>query len=218
MDLPPVPPPEDPLNAPVRAQLFAVLAGLRRPASTRELGEAVGRHPNGVRLHLERLARAGLIERVRVRRPRGRPRDEWAVAPVARPGGDPPQAYAQLAGWLARAGAAVPEAVEAEGRAIGRELAPRDASAGGARAALQHTLTALGFAPRAEAPAPGRLHFCLDNCPYRDAVRANQAVVCGMHRGITRGLLDVLAPDAALERFIARDPYEAGCRIELAGV
>lgn len=217
MDLPSPPPAEDPLAQPVRAQLFGLLTGLRRPASTQELADTLGRHPNGVRAHLERLAAAGLVARVQVRRPRGRPRDEWSVAATARPGGDPPRAYAQLAAWLARAGAADGAAIEAEGRRTGRELAPA-AGHQGAREAVQHALAALGFQPRPETPAPRRVHFCLDNCPYRDAVRANQAVVCGLHRGITRGLLDALAPEASLERFVAHDPYEAGCRFELAGI
>jgi hypothetical protein len=38
----------------------------------------------------------------------------------------------------------------------------------------------------------------LRDCPYRDAVRENQAVVCALHRGITRGLLDAIAPATEL--------------------
>ena len=60
--------------------------------------------------------------------------------------------------------------------------------------------------------------FCLGNCPYRDAVRENQEVICALHRGLTRGLLDVLEPQAKLTAFEPRDPYEAGCLIELAGL
>jgi hypothetical protein len=58
----------------------------------------------------------------------------------------------------------------------------------------------------------------LCNCPYRDAVRENQAAVCTLHRGITEGLLDRLDPMAWLADFVAEDPYEAGCRIDVAGV
>ena len=94
---------DDALAQPTRAQLFTVLSDLRRPASTDELAERLALHPNGVRMHLERLREAGLVTRERPRQARGRPRDMWMVAPDARPGGDPPSAYADLGRWLARA-------------------------------------------------------------------------------------------------------------------
>jgi hypothetical protein len=59
--------------------------------------------------------------------------------------------------------------------------------------------------------------FELGNCPYRAAVRANQPVVCTLHRGLTRGLLDRLEPRAALSDFVPRDPDHAGCLIEIEG-
>jgi len=58
--------------------------------------------------------------------------------------------------------------------------------------------------------------FCLCNCPYRDAVRENPELICALHRGLTRGLLDVLEPEAELAGFVPHDPDEAGCLIELA--
>jgi hypothetical protein len=64
----------------------------------------------------------------------------------------------------------------------------------------------------------GGLSCRLRSCPYRDSVRANQEVVCTLHRGLTLGLLDVLAPGARLERFVPHDPDRAGCEIELSGL
>lgn len=106
--------------------------------------------------------------------------------------------------------------MERVGREIGRELAPADAEDGSQ--ALATTLTALGFEPRTTAGGQGRVTHCLENCPYREAVHENQAVVCTLHRGITRGLLDVLLPDAELADFVPRDPDAAGCLIELERV
>jgi hypothetical protein len=57
----------------------------------------------------------------------------------------------------------------------------------------------------------------LRNCPYREAVRERQPLVCGLHRGITRGLLDVLDPETRLVGFEPKDPDTAGCLIELRG-
>jgi predicted ArsR family transcriptional regulator len=217
MDLPQTPE-DDVLALPVRARLFDALTRLRRPATTQELAAAVGRHPNTVRVQLDVLSGAGLLERRTRRQARGRPRHEWAIGPAAQPGGEPPQAHAQLARWLARAltgGREALDGIEAGGREIGRDLAP-DAGGRSLAEAMRDALTALGFAPRQEEPAPGRLCFRLGNCPYRDAVRENQAVVCTLHRGITQGLLDRLAPDARLEDFVAKDPYTAGCLVHIA--
>ncbi len=219
MDLPPDTEP-DLLALPLRAQLFDALTTLCRPATTQELAELVGRHHNTVRVQLQRLAAAGLIERrVVAQKRRGRPRDEWAVSPEAEPGGRPPDAHGQLSGWLARAIAAGGDldSIEDTGREIGRELA---AGANGRPVtdSLRDALAALGFAPRAEVAGADVVRFVLRNCPYRDAVLQNQPAVCGLHRGITRGLLDRLDPRAQLTGFVAKDPLTAGCLVDVGGV
>jgi predicted ArsR family transcriptional regulator len=219
IDLPLAMSSDDALSQPTRARLFALLGELRRPAGTVELAARLDLHPNGVRVHLDRLESAGLIARDRARQPRGRPRDAWTIAPEARPGGDSPRAYADLVRWLARAMRSRQRslrAVEATGREIGQELAPREGAS--SEQALETTLIALGFQPRVQTREDDRLTICLRNCPYRDAVRENQSVVCTLHRGITRGLLDVLDPDARLASFVPRDPDDAGCLIELSGI
>jgi predicted ArsR family transcriptional regulator len=212
---------EDPLAQPTRARLFDLLCELRRPASTEELAGRLELHPNGVRMHLDRLREGGLVARERDRRPRGRPRDMWLVSPDATPGGAPPTAYAQLGRWLARAitpGKSSLQKIESTGRQIGRELAP-DApdAAGSAEASLRGALAALGFQPQRESRTAHRLTYRLCNCPYRDAATENPQVVCGLHRGITRGLLDELDPSSRLTAFVAGEPSRAGCLIELSG-
>jgi predicted ArsR family transcriptional regulator len=206
------------LAQPTRRRLFALLSDLGRSASTEELAEQLMLHPNGVRSHLQRLERAGLLIRRRVALPRGRPRDEWTISPDARPGGDPPQAYANLARWLARTIPVTPERlveVEEAGRDVGHELAA--GAAGSPAQVLGDVLAALGFQPEAEWH-DGRFSCRLRNCPYRDSVRVNQDVVCTLHRGLTRGLLDRVAPTAKLARFVPHDPYRAGCEIEIEGL
>ena len=219
IDLPPTADPGDALSQPTRARLFALLAELKRPVGTVELADRLGLHPNGVRLHLERLEQEELVERVRVRTQRGRPPDAWRIARDARPAGAKPRAYQDLGRWLARALGARPggrRGIENTGRRIGRELAP--SAAGSPIDALETTLIALGFQPTVEARADGRVTLCLGNCPYSAAVRENQPAVCALHEGITRGLLDVLAPRARLAAFVPHDPDEAGCVIDLRGL
>lgn len=218
MDLPTAAGPEV-LAQPTRARLFTLLSELKRPASTDELARALELHTNGVRTHLERLQAADLVIRTRSSRRRGRPRDEWSIAPGARPGGDPPQANGDLARWLARAIPGRPSRlrdVEAAGRQIGRDLAPTPTGVP-ADVAMKSTLSALGFQPEFEAK-DGTLACTLRNCPYRDAVRENQEVVCTLHRGITHGLLERIAPAARLTAFQPRDPETAGCLVEVRGL
>jgi predicted ArsR family transcriptional regulator len=219
IDLPLIADPEDGLAQPTRARLFVLLSELKRPAGTAELAERLGLHHNGVRVHLERLAQQGLVERARVRQGRGRPPDAWAIAPRAQPGGLAPRAYHDLGRWLARAlrnrrGGL--RGVEETGREVGRELAPKGVEQ--VTTALETTLAALGFQPTVESHVGNRMAICLGNCPYRDAVRENQPAICALHRGITRGLLDELAPHARLTDFVPHDPDLGGCRIELRGV
>lgn len=158
-----------------------------------------------------------MVARARPRGRRGRPSDRWSIAPGARPGGEPPGAYGDLGRWLARAirrDADRLVEVEAAGRQIGRELIePQEAST--VAGAMETALTALGFQPTASAASEGGASFVLGNCPYRDAVAENQPVVCTLHRGITEGLLAAMAPEARLTAFVAKDPYEAGCLIEV---
>lgn len=211
--------PEDALSQPTRARLFALLSELRRPAGTVELAERLELHPNGVRLHLERMAQQGLVARARVRQRRGRPPDAWTIAPEAQPGGRAPHAYQDLGRWLARAlrnRGGGRRGIEETGREIGRELAPEGPH--GDPDVLAITLTALGFQPSIEGRDGDRVTICLGNCPYREAVRENQPAICALHRGITRGLLDVLEPQAKLTAFVPHDPDRAGCEIELRGL
>ena len=219
MDAPFAKSPDDVLAQPTRSRLFALLAELKRPAGTVELAERLDLHPNGVRIHLERMEQAGLVERARVRHQRGRPPDAWTIAADARPGGSAPRAYQDLGRWLARALRSPRRglrSIEETGRQIGRELAPEGTASN--PAGFEAALTALGFQPTAKLHEDHGVTFCLGNCPYRDAVRENQPAICALHKGITRGLLDVLAPEATLAGFVPRDPDEAGCTIELRGL
>ena len=155
----------------------------------------------------------------RVRHQRGRPPDAWTIAADARPGGSAPRAYQDLGRWLARALRSPRRGlrgIEETGRQIGRELAPEGTASN--PAGFEAALTALGFQPTAKLHEDHGVTFCLGNCPYRDAVRENQPAICALHKGITRGLLDVLAPEATLAGFVPRDPDEAGCTIELRGL
>jgi predicted ArsR family transcriptional regulator len=107
------------------------------------------------------------------------------------------------------------ESLERTGREIGREIAPTEATPG--VDAVQRALAALGFAPSIQARRGDRLTVRLGNCPYQEVVRENQQAVCTLHKGITHGLLDVLAPGVTLEGFVPHDPAAGQCMLELLG-
>jgi predicted ArsR family transcriptional regulator len=207
---------DDALSHRTRARLLQVLDDLRRPAATVELAGILALHPNGVRVHLDRLREAGLVSRERIRQARGRPRDMWSIAPEARAGDRPPSGDGQLARWLARVispGASNLRRLETTGRAIGRDLAP--SGPGSPEDKLRAALVSLGFQPRREAARGGVVTYRLCNCPYRDAARDSPQVVCTLHRGITQGLLDALAPEIELCDFVPRDPDLGNCVMAL---
>lgn len=209
----------DALAQPTRSRAFALLVELRRGADTTEIASRLGLHPNGVRRHLERLREAGLIERERESGGGpGRPPDRWRVSPSARPGGERPQGYADLAVWLAAAAPTSTRGVrelERAGREIGRDLAP--ASPGPPHAAFEAALSALGFDPEPKPGSGGRYCCRLGNCPYREAAKRNPEAVCGLHRGITAGLVAALDPGARVVAFEPQDPERAGCAVEVEG-
>lgn len=213
--------PGDTLSQPTRARVFALLGELRRPAATEELAEALGLHPNGIRTHLERLLEAGLVERRLERISRGRPRDTWTISPEAQPGGDPPTGYAELARWLVRSLAssgARADDLETSGRLIGRGMmSEQPGDAGTGEQGLFDVLTSLGFQPEREPVGKNRLTYRLRNCPYREAVHERQPLVCALHRGLTRGMLESIDSDSKLTGFEPKDPDSAGCLIRVRG-
>lgn len=205
------------LAQPTRARLFALMRESGQPLATAELAELAGMHPNGIRNHLERLWQAGLVDRRRSSGGRGRPRDEWTVtasgiaAESALVGGDP--GTAALAGWLARAfptGETHLRRIESIGREAGLEM-PVETS-GDPKSAFLGALNRLGFDAVAEDDQDG-FSCRLGRCPYREAARENSDVVCALHLGITRGLLESVDPELRLRKFEARDPDRAGCLI-----
>lgn len=175
-----------------RYVLYRELAGSPRPLGAPQLAERLGLHANTVRMHLERMREAGLVEVEPVHRGTvGRPQHVYTLASDA-PGLDfDPPAHAVLAGLLAalaeRLGGDGKDA-EATGRAWGREAVRRTRS-GTCVDVLVNQLTQLGFDPAVERDGDGtKISFL--QCPFRDLAEAYPELVCSLHRGITAGALE----------------------------
>ena len=146
------------LAQPTRAQLFGALTSsgaLREPRSWPAPGTA---SRTACAFTLSGCATPASCARA----PRQRTRDDRGTCGrslrTPGPDGDPPTAYTDLGRWLARIiaqGKTSTRAVEATGREIGRDLAPRGDDRP-AEARMRAALVSMGFAPERDATAPAR--------------------------------------------------------------
>ena len=206
-------------HRPTEARLIDLLRASDEPLDTATIAGRLGLHPNGVRTQLQRLARGGLVESRAAQGDVGRPRTLWRITPRAIAEADLPHTGWAMARSLARAIPATPERlreVEEAGVDLGLELAADlgAASRGAGSDSIDHALAALGFAPR-RLDDGAVTRFELRTCPYAEAVRENPAVVCTLHRGIVRGVLQAVGSDAELTGFTPRPPDVAGCIVEI---
>lgn len=182
-----------------RYAMYREMASSTAPLSAQELADALGLHANTVRLHLERLRDAGLVESEAVHRGTvGRPQHLYFLAPGAPGLGFDPPAHALLAGLLAamaeRLGANAEDAADT-GFVWGTEAGRRTRSRSCVNA-LVGELERLGFEPVADSPAPdpapGATSVRIDflHCPFRELAEAYPELVCNLHRGLCEGVVD----------------------------
>jgi predicted ArsR family transcriptional regulator len=181
-----------------RYALYRELSSSTAPLSAHDLADRLGLHPNTVRLHLERLREAGLVDVEPIHRGTvGRPQHLYFLADGAPSLGFDPPAHALLAGLLAalaeRVGADPADATHT-GRAWGVEAARRTRT-GSCLRALEGELSRLGFEPATEAAdgqyeGASRVHFL--HCPFRELAEAYPELVCNLHRGLCEGVVDAV--------------------------
>ena len=172
----------------------------------------MGLHANTVRLHLDRLRDAGLIDAEAVHRGTvGRPQHLYFLADGAPGLGFDPPAHALLAGLLAslaeRVGADPDDAADT-GHAWGTEAGKRTRTRSCVRA-LDDELAQLGFEPAPDA-ADGeyegatRIEFL--HCPFRELAEAYPELVCNLHRGLCEGVVDQVGGGRVEEFATLYDP------------
>ena len=181
------------LAVPSRRRLLEVLRSAGGHLDVPALAVATGLHPSTVRFHLDVLTRVGLVEHRHDRRGgRGRPRVVYA--PTSDTGHE--HGYRLLAEMLASHldQASDDGWAETAGRSWAQRIAPRAArrSGGDVTAVTRHVVTTfaeMGFDPAVT--GQGR-HTRVDlrACPFRDVARQHPAVVCAVHRGLLRGLVE----------------------------
>lgn len=183
------------LADPSRARILAELAD-DGALDARELADRVGLHVNTVRVHLNALAEAGLVDSEAVPSPgRGRPRLVYrATGAAAEEGGRRYRLLAEiLTALVARSGSEATAQLEEIGEAWGHYLvdsSPPFAEVSDAEAVerLVGLLTETGFQPELEAGRRGR-RILMRPCPFLELARRHQEVVCSIHLGLIRGAL-----------------------------
>jgi predicted ArsR family transcriptional regulator len=179
-----------------RARVLALLQDAGEPMGAQEVGERLGMHPNSVRFHLDALVDRGLLARDRESRTTpGRPRVTYAAT------ADSPRVsrreYHALAGLLATlVDELVPDA-SAVAEAAGRRWSSSMPTVTGLRAgserealdALVDVLDEVGFDSRAVATEDSP-RIEVSHCPFLEVAAEHEDVVCSMHLGLMRGVVE----------------------------
>ena len=217
------------LADPSRHAVYEELVGGHRPATIGDIAERLDLHPSTVRLHLEKLRDAGLVDSVPDRHGSvGRPHLLWSARSTAPALGLEPDGMRMLAHLLADLAALDPVAslrAGAVGRRRGAEMAraagcgPAPAVQGGAAGpapsrveAAVAELARLGFDPSVET-GEGREVISFSGCPFRELAVVYPDLVCQLHKGITAALVEKAG--GSLEGFstlVDPDP----CRAEVS--
>lgn len=218
---------QDPVDVPVknaradsRGRVLQTIQASPSGCDVQFIAEHTGLHANTVRFHLERLEADDLVRRqVGHGSGSGRPPLLYTAAAVPNAGNEHRE-FGQLAKVLAQLVATtnrdpVGPSIDA-GRAWGLELAavsPAAPSQEEAVSALVEILNQIGFAP--EVSHEGEDTVLLQrHCPFLEAAQTHQDVVCSIHLGLMRGLLEGMDAPAAVESLI---PFAGpnGCRAPL---
>jgi predicted ArsR family transcriptional regulator len=181
------------LGSDSRATILRLIRAAAGGLTAADVAAQTGQHLSTTRVHLERLAEAGLL--VRARASGGLPgRPAWRYrATSADPAPAPYRALAAaLLDHLSRTGGDVRETAERVGRDWGRQLATAAPPQPAPVDTVTTVLDGLGFGPHRQPAEPGsdevKLH--LHTCPFLELVGQHPDAMCGLHAGVARGVLD----------------------------
>ena len=201
------------LGEATRYRIFRYVTEAGGPVGVAEITAHVGVNHNSVRQHLAKLCAAGLLVEEQVRSGgRGRPALRYRAAPTNATLGGASSPYEHLAVLLLEVmGGGDPHEV---GRMAGRRaLAASDREADPLDV-LQVAMTRQGFHCRREDTGTS-VELVVTRCPFEAAAAANPDVVCELHRGMTRGMVEELGDEVVHIGLLPGDPRTAGCRIQL---
>lgn len=178
--------PVDAALPPGQARLLGVLRRARTPLRLTEVAARCEAHENTIRPQLEALHERGLVSRTPAATGRrGRPAWLYAArATVITPTTELAELAVALAGAVVRH-ADDPRAAALEaGHAWGEQLSEQSDDT------VFEQLVRLGFAPGEDGE-----EVRLTRCPLLGAAQAEPQVICGVHEGLVRGMVDARGGD-----------------------
>lgn len=184
-------------GAELTSQRAAVLELVQHSAislTSSQVADGLGLHHNTAREHLDALVERDLIHRMSsTPSGRGRPALRYSAAVQVEPNSNVRE-YSGLVAALAThieqtSRDPAQEALEA-GTTWGVTTADRiQPEVRDGKAAIVAQLSSLGFQPK---PDPAGTKVALLRCPLLDAAKRNPEIVCNVHLGLVRGMLEVI--------------------------
>ncbi|MBC7291927.1 MAG: helix-turn-helix domain-containing protein [Actinotalea sp.] len=206
------------LSSESRVAILRLLEERGTPVPVETVAAEVGLHVNTVREHLDRLVVAGFAARApEIRHTRGRPRMLYRSIATEATNDLDHRVRDQLMSILLT-GYPRPDEARARAEQAGEtwaahypcETAGRDAGTRESQlAALHDHFRALGFEP---APEDGGLTLRLRHCPFAELRDAGGDVICRVHLGLTRGMLERHEGPLTVDRIVR---VGDGCEVRL---
>ncbi len=205
------------LDEPTRRRLYDVVVRSTTPLGRDEAAAAADVSRSTAAFHLDRLARAGLLEVTFARRSgrsgpgAGRPAKLYRRAPGEVAVSLPGRRYPLAAGLLAAAFDEVARTGEPPRDALARLAHREGASVGRSGSDLATVLESCGYEPREADPGepPG---IVLANCPFDELVGDHAELVCTMNLHLLEGVLEGLGERSCTARL---DPGPDRCCVRL---
>jgi predicted ArsR family transcriptional regulator len=180
-----------------RERVLDLLRAAEGPLGAQDVAGRAGLHVNTARFHLDGLVDAGLATREpQPRETPGRPSMAYRASDGDRPIGQrryrllAEMLTSMIAGMVPEPQAAATEAGREWGRYLTEQPPPyQGLTAEQAVAKLAAALEEIGFAPEVVAEGAG-YRLRLRQCPFREVAEQHPDVVCAMHLGLLRGVLE----------------------------
>lgn len=200
------------LSSPSRVALINELRTADGSVDAHQLSEVCGLHVTTVRFHLEALISAGLVGSTTAPSTgRGRPRLLYsAISQMSHASNE--DAYLQLARLMAQSWANNTQGTPAERAELaGREWAkssiperePGERPLGQIASEVNALFTEIGFEPELQ-ETPEGVEFELHACPFGAIAAEHPEIVCNIHLGLMRGVMERLAGVGASAKITPR--------------
>lgn len=204
------------LGEATRFRIFRYVIEAGEPVGVAAITAHVGINHNSVRQHLAKLCAAGLlVEDIARSGGPGRPALSYRPAPLTAALSGAPSPYEGLAILLVEIlNGGDPEEV---GRAAGQRAVAGAGAGADALDVIESAMARQGFHPVRHESGTA-VELVAARCPFEAAAVLNADVVCRLHRGLTRGMVEALGRDILHVGLVASDPRTAGCRLQLERV